>query len=981
MTFNENPFVLPSTSQSRHSDSGGLDLLADVVDKNKIPTSDTIPDSGFESSRNPSIKPSHAPSKKKKTSQSLKKAVASPKSPPPPPRPKVSQLSQTQNLSDSPGAPIPDPTLKPPQTPKNPSKDLIGKRDSTSKIPIDSPEAKAERDRIFETPKQFYSRMARLLPPKECSKAEMYSLPFPLDHETREKFEKIDSDSWSDSFCKPFHIEVESDPANWLSLSSKFDEVSSLTDFQAFLEIHSKHQPLAFLGFDRKKNPVVIHNIFVSPDSGSILAPDPVFLCFTKNSFDVPPGTFDSAELASILKSLDYMRVPTLDEIVDACVSKDSNSTTGFSLKASTFSDFAPYLIYPSNLSDDPKDVRFREDHNFECKSIVLLPPSISGDLIFFLDSDASNPKPPSIPDLVEFIFSKILLRWHRSFSSEHTRPESTKFSASDPHCVRYRDLLRFLWGIHRGKVIVDDIFLDHPSNYGSAMKAVEFYFKTSLPDRSTPMYATKRGPRPPAVERSGSFSPSKSRRAVSRSSQDDDTQTPSISQDVVFLTNQVKKSMTEQFSKSMSEQRDQLTQAITQQSDILKTQTDRLDHFKSFTVDMRNAIILGQVGPHSTCLPTAPTEKAKEIFRQKNTHNLYTTIHSQVFHRSDNTCFLIFGQVGVIQKYGLRWRSDEHPGGFSPFSFDPNNHSGASNQQALDHDIHQDIFESSLRHSNGLSTKEMKDIFTDDKLFFPLTLDHYGTQLNSYLCFAQAIWGPDSFIVLNIRKMFDHLARHRQIYISNQADDSSFFSRLLFSLDNCVQNFISDNLEDATCLEDISGEAIDYHTNKLCNKIISKEDVCRMPRFLQSAVQTKYQNQNNPNHKGSQSSNKRSSDSKLPGAPPGALRSKRGKHHESSSDPNLPTPARPNFDYPSSWKLPSDIKYGKAFPRSVLNDVPSLSTGGSSKQFCVKFFALQFCRGGDSCYFSHADPSQHDKQDALDKFFETAYSKARRNT
>ena len=516
-------------------------------------------------------------------------------------------------------------------------------------------------------------------------------------------------------------------------------------------------------------------------------------------------------------------------------------------------------------------------------------------------------------------------------------------------------------------------------------MKAVEFYFKTSLPDRSSPMYATRRGPRPPASERSGNLSPSKTRRPVEineeASSQvecRDSSNKSLISDEVLYLTSQMTKSMADQISRSMSDQRDQLSQAIVQQSDILKSQEDRNDHFKSFTMDTRNAIIFGQVGPHSTCLPTVPSEKAKEIFKQKNTHNLYTTIHSQVFRRSDNTCFLIFGQVGVIQKYGLRWRSDEHPGGFSPFSFDPNNYSGAANNQAIDHDIHQEIFESSLRHSNGLSTKDMKDIFADDKLFFPLSLDHYGTQLRSYLCLAEAIWGPNSFIVMNIQKMYDHLLRHRRTYIANQADDNTFFSCLLFSLDNAVQNFIADNLEDASCLEDISGDALDFHTNKLCNKVISKEDICRMPRFLMSAVQTKYRNENNPNHRSS-NSQKKHDPTKNPGPPPGPLRAKRGRDHDAKTDPNLPPPARPTFDFPSNWRLPNDTKYGNAFPRSVLNDVPSITTDGSTKQFCVKFFALQICRSGEKCYFSHADPSKHGKTDALDNFFQNAYNRARK--
>ena len=992
MTLNENPFELPPKI-SRRSNDAGLDLLADVVENSSIPAAPIRSSKSSTSKPVPQVKDPHGPFDESDDS----KLAAS--SSPPKKKPKnKSRAHPPKSPSTIPAISQDDPVDSYP-SPKTPSSKKSSSLTKTSKkTPLTNPDLIVDKpDRTFESPQQFFSRMKKALPPKECPKMEIYKLPFPLDSEMQSKFDAIDCDDWSDSFTRPFHLSVENDLDLWNALSSKFDDVTSLSEFREFLEVHSNRHPLAFLGFDRHKNPVIFHNVFVSPDSGSILAPDPVFLCFSKDSFDVPPGTFDSDELASILKSLDYMYVPTFDEIMSACIVEDTNSLSGLSVSPAKFDGFAPYLQYPDLNSDSPEDVQFRKDHLFECKSIVLLPPSISGDLIQFLDPSSSakndfasegGPKSsvPKISSLIAFIFSKILTRWRRSFEFPSCRPSSTKFSVSDPHCIRFGDLVRFLWGINRGKIIVDDIFIDHPSDFGSAMNAVEFYFKTSLPDRSLPMYSTKRGPRPPPSERSGSFSPSKSR-YPSRNETLDVRSTPDdakpISKDVLYLTTQLSKSMAEQLSRSISDQRDQLSQAIVQQSSILKTQEERLDHFKSFTVDMRNAIIFGQVGPHSTSLPIAPTEKAKEIFKQKSTHNLYTTIHSQVFRRSDNTCFLIFGQVGVIQKFGLRWRSDEHPGGFSPFSFDPNNHSGASNQQALDHDIHQDIFESSLRHSNGLSTKEMKDIFTDDKLFFPLSLDHYGTQLRSYLCLAEAIWGSDSFIVLNIQKMYDHLLRHRRIYIANQADDSSFLSRLLFSLDNSVQNFIADNLEDATDLEDISGDALDYHTNKLCNKVVSKEDICRMPRFLNAAVQAKYRNQNNPNHgkSNSQGNGKRNGDSKLPGPPPGPLRAKRGRDHDTPRDTSAPDPVRPTFDYPSSWKLPSDVKYGKAFPRSVLGDVPSITVDGSSRQFCVKFFSLQICRGGNSCYFSHADPSQHGKRDELDKFFEDAYARAKRNS
>ena len=142
------------------------------------------------------------------------------------------------------------------------------------------------------------------------------------------------------------------------------------------------------------------------------------------------------------------------------------------------------------------------------------------------------------------------------------------------------------------------------------------------------------------------------------------------------------------------------------------------------------------------------------------------------------------------------------------------------------------------------------------------------------------------------------------------------------------------------------------------------------------SAVQTKYRNENNPNNRSNSSNGKKSSDARNPGPPPGPLRAKRGRDHDQKTDPNLPPPARPSFTYPSNWKLPGDIKYGRAFPRSVLHDVPLITTDGSTKQFCVKFFALQICRSGDhKCYFSHSDPSKHGKQDELDNFFQNAYN------
>ncbi|KAL7555506.1 hypothetical protein ACA910_016311 [Epithemia clementina (nom. ined.)] len=296
---------------------------------------------------------------------------------------------------------------------------------------------------------------------------------------------------------------------------------------------------------------------------------------------------------------------------------------------------------------------------------------------------------------------------------------------------------------------------------------------------------------------------------------------TTGISPDMIFLT-------------------EKLSNAITHQSSMLKAQADSKDHFKSLPIHTRNSLIYGQVGPNTVSLPSSPSAMAIKIFKQKNTYAFYQTIHAQVFRRTDRKCYILFGQCGILQKFGPRWKAEEQPSGFSPLSFDPYNSSGASDPRTIDHDIHEDLFECEMHQANGITTKEMKEIFRNHLLFYPVTGEEFHLQLRSCFLFAAAIWGKDLHIAGQKRKLVDHYLKNRKIYANNQMDDSTFLCKVLFSINHAVQQFIETQLEEVSCLEDIQVSRLEYHTNKLINKIMSREDICWMPRAILVEIQSK---------------------------------------------------------------------------------------------------------------------------------------------
>ena len=644
--------------------------------------------------------------------------------------------------------------------------------------------------------------------PNLSRRSDLFKMPVPIPQKVLDAVENLAPEDWSDSFCLPFHQMMDRLPNSWLEFNKKFYSVTTTDQFHRFLSCElGSSSPMAFLGVDRRGKIRVIHNLIVAPDTGNFMNPIPIFMGLTHSSFDSSPFMFDPDDVDALLLNVQYTDVPSVAEIVKACCFDDA-SPGGISSSSPRPIGAAPKFRFDSLRFGSLKKASraFDEaDSTFCCKGLFPIHPSLSGLLLnhFKLMEIGSNRC--SAPSLASLIFEFIHDRWSISTPLE-TKMKYSSFPMNHDLVRFSHELFRFLWCAHHRASKLEHISLEMPPDHDDAKKVfiahcMKIFPKLSPqvsnqqrrsvsflpPEHSDDPIPVPKGP-PPTFATDSQHPIPQHARVVANPNQ-------GVSADTVY--------MTEKLSESFSDAIAKHTLTITKDKD-----EEKKEIFKH-TTHLRNAIVFGQVGPSSSSLPSSPSEIATELFRQKSTHTLYSTIHARVFRKSDNACYILYGQVGVLQKFGLRWRGNDHPSGFSPFSFDPYCCSGPDSHLALDHDIQHAINESSLRSDNGLSTKDMRDIFVNEKLFCPLTCDEYQTQLRSFYLFACAIWNNECFVALQLHKMVEHIISNRYIYRSSQAMDPTFLCRVLFSLDFAVQRFIDSYLEDAQCVEDIRADRL----------------------------------------------------------------------------------------------------------------------------------------------------------------------------
>ena len=776
--------------------------------------------------------------------------------------------------------------------------------------------------------------------------SDLFRLPIPLSQEHLDKIDSMVPVDWSDAFVSPFHRSLDKFPNSWTEFCEKFDTVSSAEKLQRFLTCNLGSTPLAFLGVDRRGKICIIHNLIVAPNTGNFVNPDPIFLGLSQHDFGSPPIWIDPEDVDTLLLTVEYSDVPTAHEIFKFCCIDENALSASKSRAKNVLPSFKLDLLRFGNLKKPTMD-KDEAATTFSLKGLFPLHPSISGLLLDHFGSQDFSSLRCTAPFLASLIFKFLNERWMISTPQE-LQMKCTSFPMYHELIKCSHELFRFLWFAHHMHSRTEPIAIEIPPNCTEALTTFEAYttklfpsLKASIPNSPSqdPLPPTNPNvPVAPPVGPPPNFSPFQQQNSSN-----------GVSADTIYMTEK----LSENFSDAI----------VKHTSKITREKEDEKKEIFKHTTHLRNAIVFGQVGPSTAELPSSPSEIATELFHQKSTHTLYSTIHARVFRKSDNACYILFGQCGVLQKFGLRWRGNDHPSGFSPFSFDPYCYSGPDSHLALDHDIQHAIYESSLRSDNGLSTKDMRDIFVNEKLFCPLTCDEYQTQLRSFYLFACAIWNNECFVALQLHKMVEHLLSNRYIYRSSQAVDPTFLCRVLFSIDFAIQRFIDTYLEDAKCVEDIRSDCLDFHINKLCDKIESKEDICKMlPKFIESAIRAKARGQNEP-HKN-----------------PSTNSSSNPHKRKASVDPSSPALTIVRFDSPSDWCIPTELQYSRVFSRSVLEKIPHMTAEGVDRPFCNKLFTLKYCRNGNQCPLSHADPREHGKGAAMSSFYKKAFADAKKS-
>ncbi|KAL7562874.1 hypothetical protein ACA910_000251 [Epithemia clementina (nom. ined.)] len=172
-------------------------------------------------------------------------------------------------------------------------------------------------------------QQSRPLPPlalPRSKRSDLFDLPFPLNPSSETSFLKLPLADWSDSFVTDFHFRLTLSPGAWDSFTTSFAKTLDSSLLQKFLDCDLKNHATAFLGIDRRGNLLLIHNLQLTPGSGTLLDPVPHFLCLTRSPFrNNPPNLLDSDDMPSILAVSSSTDVPSVQEILDACISASSD--------------------------------------------------------------------------------------------------------------------------------------------------------------------------------------------------------------------------------------------------------------------------------------------------------------------------------------------------------------------------------------------------------------------------------------------------------------------------------------------------------------------------------------------------------------------------------------------------------------------------------------------------------------------------------
>jgi hypothetical protein len=825
------------------------------------------------------------------------------------------------------------PTASPPVTPSPPSTNLVDLEAlSFEQYPLTKPQTLSSV--AYKSRKWHVFLLPNLPGPKDKYELDSSFSSFPVD--------------WCDAFSLPFHIHSETDLTVWKSMLDNLSRVKNSSDFFESLTLRFRQSPLCFLTVDRKGNPTIIHNIVVDPASGSFQNPDPVFFAQSRTSFQWHPVLLECSDLDASLKSINMTGVPTMTDILNGCA-----EYTGIALKPCHRWKLDPDLF--RSLQGSPTSSKI--DLKFSSTGLVLISPGAVGHLLDFLEHVNYDPKIATPSMIASVLFRNIFTRF--CLEKDRTPDEIDKGIPDDhPLILRYSDLFRFLWAIHNKKTDKLTLFTSQPQSLETSNRIFQNHrssiFPITIADNSTGTTTTAQST---FAVSNALASPSQQSQNTNSSQGHSSSSSTNKDQMITYidsLGNQVSVPASLYFVTNS------IGEMMKQQNKVLSSSVDDKNNYKTLPHYIQKNLLYAQFKDGDTSLPTDLTEACRDLWKIKNTAMFHQMLHNHVFRDNDDICQLPIGQAGNMQRYGLKWRWDEKPSGCSPFAFDPKLIPGSLASQS--NAAQESIYHETLAAQNGFHSKtEMREIYKEADLHPPLSIDDYRIQLRTFWLLYARLFGEQCIIAQSLLKMNEHFIRWRRRYTANHEDDFRFLSQSLFSIDQAIQSFITQYLDNPIDAASINSAKINWQLDTLCSAIETRQPLARLPTFAMDAIRA------------------------LRDSSPKENKLKRQTPQQSGGsnninipeiDPNKRTRIDPTtFSSPANWKLSDPSRYRSVFKPETLRKMPSITKNGRPSSFCNRLFATGSCREGSKCNFTHDDPSRHGKKAEMDSFYASAYA------
>jgi hypothetical protein len=117
------------------------------------------------------------------------------------------------------------------------------------------------------------------------------------------------------------------------------------------------------------------------------------------------------------------------------------------------------------------------------------------------------------------------------------------------------------------------------------------------------------------------------------------------------------------------------------------------------------------------------------------------------------------------------------------------------------------------------------------------LSIEDYRIQLRTFWLLYARLFGENCIIARALLKMCKHFICWHCRYTANHEDDFRFLSQALFSIDQAIQAFITQYLDNPTDAASIKTSKLNWQLDTLCSAIETRQPLARLPTFAMDAI------------------------------------------------------------------------------------------------------------------------------------------------